>query len=863
VVSVVSEVSVIAVRVLGPLEVTVGGAPVNVGGPRQRCVLARLIAARGEVVAAGRLAEDLYAGDAPPAARAALQSYVSRLRRALEPGRQARTRAGVLIASPPGYAVRLGDDAVDAWTFEDAVRQVTALDEAAVVHDRLSAALARWRGAAYAEFGGLPWADLEASRLTELRLGAVETRAGAALRLGRAAQAVADLERLTVEHPLREEGWRLLALALYQSGRQADALAALRRVREKLAEELGVDPGPALRALERDILAQEPRLSRPASGPDTETSQPGIVRLLNAHGTERDITEAPAGVREVLQQRISGLPAAASDLLRHASVIGGEAEAGLLGEISGVGEDALLEALDAALQAELVTEPAPGRIRFAHALVRDTVYDSMSRLRRSRLHGRIAEALERRSPGDVLALAHHFALAGTEPARAAKYCGLAAGAAEQRFDFHEAARLREQALRFLDEAGERDPGTAGADSAERIELILGLVRALSHEGQLTMAGSLRRHAVRAALTRDDPALLVRAVTALNVPQSLFFPGYAETDPALVSVTERLLRDLPAGDHLARCQLLSTLAIELEAADGERGYQAAVQAVSMARRLRDPALLSTALIGRCVQSFARDGPEERLRLGGELLLVSGKPAAAEAIARAVLMAACCGTADFAAADWHAAEAGRIASRYRLPAIEAAAGLYRALRTALNGDTDTAAERYRETGRQLGRLGLRGHGTAVAAVARSALLIMQDRTAEIAAQPALAGLLPELYGLGLAAAGQRGEARSIAGRPLPLRHDRLWLFLTGIRGLFGIAVDDRERARSAYDGLLPYAAQPAGTESTLVPCWPTALILGDLAQYLGLPGADAHYRDALAIGERAGVQPWLDAAARRLA
>ena len=167
----------------------------------------------------------------------------------------------MLVTSPPGYAVRLGRDAVDAWSFEDEVHQAAGLDDPAAVHSRLSAALASWRGAAFEEFGGLPWADLEASRLEELRLTATETRAEAALRLGRAAQTVADLSRMTAEHPLREEAWRLLALALYQSGRQGDALAALRRARARLAADLGVDPGPALRELEEGILAQAPHLS--------------------------------------------------------------------------------------------------------------------------------------------------------------------------------------------------------------------------------------------------------------------------------------------------------------------------------------------------------------------------------------------------------------------------------------------------------------------------------------------------------------------------------------------------------------------------------------------------------------------------
>jgi len=227
---------------------------------------------------------------------------------------------------------------------------------------------------------------------------------------------------------------------------------------------------------------------------------------------------------------------------------------------------------------------------------------------------------------------------------------------------------------------------------------------------------------------------------------------------------------------------------------------------------------------------------------------------------MLMAASCGTAGFRAADWHAAEAERIAGPHRLPTVGAAVSLYRAMRAALDGDP-AAAERYREAARRLGGFGLRVHGAAVDAVARPAWLIVQDRTAEIATDPAVAGVFPELYALGLAAAGHRAEARSVAGRPAPLRRDQMWLFLTGVRGLLGIALDDRERARPAYDALRPYAAQPAGAEAML-PCWPTAQILGDLARHLGLPGADAHYQDALAIGERAGIPLWRHAAADRL-
>lgn len=128
--------------------------------------------------------------------------------------------------------------------------------------------------------------------------------------------------------------------------------------------------------------------------------------------------------------------------------------------------------------------------------------------------------------------------------------------------------------------------------------------------------------------------------------------------------------------------------------------------------------------------------------------------------------------------------------------------------------------------------------------------------------MADWFPELHALGLAAVGRVAEARAVAARPLPLSHGRGWLFLTAVSGLLGIAIDDRDRAASAYRALLPHSAQPAGAESLLLTLWPVAQILGDLAAYLDLPGADGHYREALAIGERAGVRSWCAAAARRL-
>ena len=125
-----------------------------------------------------------------------------------------------------------------------------------------------------------------------------------------------------------------------------------------------------------------------------------------------------------------------------------------------------------------------------------------------------------------------------------------------------------------------------------------------------------------------------------------------------------------------------------------------------------------------------------------------------------------------------------------------------------------------------------------------------------------LVAEPYALALAASGRIAEARTVAGRPRPIRRDMFWLFGTAVRGLLAIALDDRERAESAYQALLPFAARPAGAETGVMSLWPVAQILGDLARYLRLPGAEAHYQHALVVAERAHVEPWRDAAMRRL-
>ncbi|MFD0249701.1 BTAD domain-containing putative transcriptional regulator [Streptomyces sp. NPDC127113] len=295
--------------VLGPVTAQRGGDPLALKGPRHRAVLARLILARRRVVPVARLVEDLWETSQapPPRAVGALRTFVGDLRRALEPDRPPRAPARLLVTEGPGYTLRAAPGSVDAWRFEAAVAEAER-GPAAQAPERLRAALEEWRGPAYAEFSGAQWARGERSRLTELRLRAVERRAELLVDLGRAAEAVPDLDAHLTGHPWREEAWRLLALALYRTGRQGDALAVLRRARGRLAGQLGLDPGPRLRRLEARILAQDPELD--PSGEPADAA----ARLWAAATEAYDRTVA-AGAHARLESTVG--------LLRTLAVTGG------------------------------------------------------------------------------------------------------------------------------------------------------------------------------------------------------------------------------------------------------------------------------------------------------------------------------------------------------------------------------------------------------------------------------------------------------------------------------------------------------------------------------------------------------------
>src|SRR3954452_16305039 len=284
--------------VLGPVEVRPpGGSPVGLP-PSVRELLARLALSPGRVVSTDALTDALWAEDLPADAANALQIRVSKLRRALV---AAGVPADVVVTRAPGYQLAVAPDAVDAYRFERLLARARACAnaDAPTALALLDEALALWRGPALADVGDAEWIEAESTRLEELRLGALEDRLNLLLELGRHAETVADLERLVTLHPLREHLHRLLLVALYRTGRQADALALYHQLRERLADELGIDPSPELQSLAEAILRQqvpaprrgdEPAAPAPESIPGPRGGAPELPqRLSEVIGRQGDI----------------------------------------------------------------------------------------------------------------------------------------------------------------------------------------------------------------------------------------------------------------------------------------------------------------------------------------------------------------------------------------------------------------------------------------------------------------------------------------------------------------------------------------------------------------------------------------------
>ncbi|KAB8188953.1 AAA family ATPase [Nonomuraea phyllanthi] len=1085
----------VLIRVLGSFGAEVSGEPVPLGGPRQRGVLALLVAARGQVVPVDRMIEDLWRGEPPSRALASLQAYVSNLRRLLEPGRPPRTPARLLVSASPGYALRLPPGSVDAWRFEDLLDEARTLTEPRAARARLAEALGLWQGPAFAEVADEPWAAAETARLNELRLVARELHVAAGLRTGDSASVVPEAERLTRDEPLREEGWRLHALALWSSARQADALATLRRARAVFADELGLDPGPDLVALEESILAQridilrtavpppsatapsatasshatpwrDPRLhdasphpvtwhnaaphraasfvgregelaalvaaakeaaadgvrvalvtgeaglgkstllehlgarlerdgwlvaagrcpevdgappawawvealravaaavplgkfaedlapllsdstpvdSDAAAGrfrlrralwgrlaaaaterpvavvlddlhwadtttlellgggvgvrapilvvaayrPDesehlTETlgalaratplrmALPGLdgaavaqlvraeseaddatvagiaertggnpfyvresARLLNGEGALVALSEVPEGVRDVLRRRLARLPESGVSVLRLAAVAGRESSVDVLMRAADADGDVVLDALDAGVITGLLDEPGPGRVRFVHALVRDTLVADVSRLRAARMHARIAAALE--GTGDVTALAHHYARAGSP--KAVGYCVRAAELAEARYAHDVAAALLTDAV-----ANSSEPD-------ERVALLGRLLRAQIRAGAVAAARDTREQAVEYAesIGRDD--LMIAAFTAWTEPTSWQARTYGTVDRPIVGRLSRLLRRTGLTPE-ARSRLLIAYANELVGEDDPTVMAAAREALDLAI---DPRLRAAALQALARASGRDEHSRELVEIGVEhdlpVYRVTGllNQAANAAAAN-----------DPATMRRVTREALDLARAYRMPEAIGVAEIALATLVLVEGRFADAERLYAKAAERMERAGSVHTGFAGLALAAIWLNVgtLGDHVDDVRAlHEELGPMAADLLALALHAAGRGDEARRARTSPSPIRPDFFFTFLTTLRAMAAIALNDTGAAEECYAALLPHRdGPPAGAASLSLAVRPVAHTLGELALLLGRDDeAAAHFARAAAVADRWNAPQW---------
>ena len=273
-------------RILGTLEVIQDGDLVELGSPRQRALLTRLLINPGRQVTTDRLVDDLWGGDPPETAWHAIHVYVSRLRQTLGPDRDKLERRG------SGYLLSLGLDDLDAARFERLAaegRMARARRDPERAGTLLREALAIWRGPALVDCAYEDFAREEAVRLEELRLAALEERIWADLELARHSELVEELQDLVAQHPFRETLWEQLMLALYGSKRQADALRVYQTARTRLAEELGIEPGPALRRIEERILAQDPALDSLSGAPQVIPPSEMPLQRTSFIGRKREL----------------------------------------------------------------------------------------------------------------------------------------------------------------------------------------------------------------------------------------------------------------------------------------------------------------------------------------------------------------------------------------------------------------------------------------------------------------------------------------------------------------------------------------------------------------------------------------------
>ena len=1104
--------------ILGPLEAYDGERRLSLGGTKQRALLAMLLLHANEVVSSDRLVDALWGEAASDDAAKALSVALSRLRKVLEPERSPGAAGELLVTRPPGYLMKLDADQLDVHRFDQLVLEARSVDDPATSAGLLREALALWRGPPLADLAYESFGQSEIARLEESRLAALEQRIEFDLMLGHHDELVGELEGVTGQYPLRERLRGQLMLALYRSGRQADALQSYQAARASLVDELGIEPSRPLRELHQAILQQDPGLDllvrkRPAEEAQGDvfvgrghelaelvtgledafagrgrvfllSGEPGIgksrlaeeltaharargarvlvgrcweaggapaywpwVQSLRAYvresdrdalrtqlgsgaaelaqvlpelrerypdlplpssaepesvrfrlfdataeflrnaaerrpivlvlddlhaadapsllllrflarevgstrllllGAYRDVdplpgdpltamlaevagesavrrlmldglseTEVaeyveltasemaspqlvaalhgrtvgnplfvgeivrllsvedelpesadeprltiPQSVRDVIARRVSYLSSESKRLLVLASVLGREFAPDVLGRLGGVSGDELLEWLDEAIAARVLSDVpgSPGRLRFEHVLIRDTLYDGLTSARRVRLHELAVETLEQlheEHPGPHLAeLARHSIDAGDYD-KGLRYSRQAADRALELHAYEEAARLFRLALEALDLSEPSDPSVRG-------ELLLATGDALTDAGSTA-------DAKEAFLAAGD----VARTTRLPESMALAALGYggrsgwqrAADDRRLVPLLEEALAALGDGAAMLRARLLARLAGALRDEPSlEPRASISREAVEIARGLDDKDLLAYALVSNALAIWGPD-PGELVPVAEEVSRLAQETGTSDTVLDALTLHSLIAWLTLAEGDAATLDDrfNEVAEELGQPADQWQAAMQDVVWALFRGDF-AAAE-------QLAAEALtRGHARRADAECsyRLAMFVLrreQGRLAEIedlireavAAYPGYRSFrcfIPLLdCELGRSEPARRAFDELAKDDFAALPRDSEWLFCLSILAEVAVYLDDRSAASVLYRLLRPYAEVNVLAAGE-VAVGPVERFLGMLATATGrTEQAARHFENAIAITARMDARPWL--------
>jgi eukaryotic-like serine/threonine-protein kinase len=1093
-------------RLLGPLEASEHGRVLDLGAGKQRALFAILLLHANEIVSTTRLIDDLWPEAAPRTVAKSIQVYVSGLRKELGDGR--------LETRKPGYLLRVDPAELDVARFERLLAEAEG-DPPERAGARLREALALWRGAPLADFADERFARPEIARLEGLRLAAFEQRIDADLATGRDVELVGELRALVAEHPLRERPRAQLMVALYRSGRQAEALDVYRDARRALIDELGIEPGAELRALEQAILEHDPALDGPRPAPAARaggatlvgrerelselraaledalsghgrlvllTGEPGIgktrlteeltlyaarrgarvlvgrcweaggapaywpwVQSLRAYmrdsepdalrsavgdragdlaqlvpelrrhvpglpeqtalepdaarfvlfdataeflrnasherplvvvlddlhaadepsllllrflarelpaarilvlGACRDVdplpgtpltelladvarepaarrislrglsarelsdyveqtapqiasaplvamlheeTEGnplfageivrllavegipaagaaiavPQGVRDVIARRLTHLSDGCNRLLALASILGREFALDALALLAGAGEDELLELLDEAMAARVVSDipGAAGRLRFAHVLIRDALYEELTSVRRVALHRRAVAALERLyggEPGPLLAELAHHALAGDDAGSGLHYARRAGEYALALLAYEEAVRLFRLALDALALAD-------ADDAATRCELLLALGDAASRAGDAGVYKAAFAEAAGIARRLGLARPLARA--AVEYGGRIIY-GRARDDERLLPLLEEGLAAVPADDVELRVGLLARLAGALrDERSSARRDALSRDAIELARRSGDLAALAYALDGRAIAIAAPETQEEIIAAGRELCLVGERIGDRERVLHGHLhqLGPLLTLGRLADARASLATASRIADDLRQPAhlwdVRGAQTMLALAAGALD-DAEALMEEARVMGERVQpEIAIpvhRAHWCTLCEL-RGTLAEVEPAIRQLVAarpaRPVFRCLLAHVHArLGRLAEAAPALAELSRDGTAALPRDQEWMFATSLLAETAGVLGDHRAAAILYDLLLPW-----GELNAVDQCEGTR---GSVARYLGIAAsttrrwdeADRHFTDAAAMNERMDAAAW---------